>query len=240
MKSMKEEIEAIDRKVLSYCEKIETAMGPVLKIKEWDDGPLSGFIRPMDSLELPRAVHRMLGRASNLAWAVQRLPQIDLSFMQHVKETEVEASPRQLDGPRKIRLLLPTWAWVPYPGHAGARVWFSATSEKGQMGPVVNFTFSGDALERNKRVMGDAFTNPIAAIPEVPTALRRKIDPFVGRFDTVLIVGEAIWTATPGDPLVIGVITDGDVRHGFLLGEYDPTKMEKYVIAELAVKPREA
>ncbi len=240
MKSMKEEIEAIDRKVLSYCAKVETAMEPVLQAKNWDDGPLSGYVTPLDGLGMSRSVDRMLRRAASLAWAVQRLPQIDLSFMQHMKEVELEVVSRVLEGPKKIKLILPAWAWVSYPGHTGARVWFNPVGEGEQMGPAVHFKFSSDALEQNKRATQDRFSNPIAAIPEVPTSIRRRIDPFVGRFDAVLVVGEAIWTATPGDPLVIGVICDGELRHGFLLGEYDPTKMEKYVVAELAVKPRKA
>ncbi len=239
MKSMKEEVEAIDRKVLSYCEKVETALEPVLQAKNWDDGPLTGYVTPLDGLWMSRSVDRMLRRAASLAWAVQRLPQIDLSFMQHVKEVELEVETRSAAG-SKIKLVLPVWAWVSYPGHPGARVWLSPISEKEQMGPAVHFTFSAEAIERNKRATVDRFVNPMAVIPEVPTALRRRIDPFSGRFDAVLIVGEAVWTAIPGDPLVIGVICDGELRHGFLLGEYDPTKMERYVIAELAVKPREA
>ncbi len=238
MKSMKEEIEAIDRKVLSYCEKVETAIQPALQAKNWDDGPLTGYVTPLDGLGMSRSVDRMLRRAESLAWAVQRLPQIDLSFMQHVKEVELQLATRL--SAEKVKLTLPAWAWVPYPGHHGARVWFNPVGEGEQMGPIVKFKFSSEAIERNKRATGDRFANPMADIPEVPMSLRRRIDPFVCRFDVVLIVGEAIWTAIPGDPLVIGILCDGELRHGFLLGEYDPTKMEKYVLAELAVKPREA
>lgn len=243
-KNLKEEVEAIDRKVLAYCEGIETALEPVVAIqpKERHLRADKGIYLPPDGMDLPRAVHRQVVRARNLAWAVQRLPYLDLSFMSTMKKVVFKADNRQRDS-RDIEVVMPAWVATAYPAWEGAMAWQDPKAKTHECVDVLGLTITipHEVVTRNEAAIGTFYLRPQSSIPPVPAALRRKIDPFLGRFDHVGVIAEADWHAIPGpDPLVVGIISGGrNERHAFLLGEYDPTKLEKYIVAELAVKPKE-
>jgi hypothetical protein len=243
-KTMKEEVEAIDRKVLAYCEAMEAALAPAAALKP-EERVLradQSFYLPPDGMDMVRSVHRQVLRARNLAWAVQRLPCLDLSFMSSMKKKTFKVRDRREGRDREVEIALPVWVATGYPG-ASYPVSQDPTKDEHQSSGFAGIKISipTTVVEQNKAALGDTWLHPQAIVAEVPGALRRKIDPFVARFDTVAVIGEADWTAVPGaDPLVVGIIYGShDERHAFLLGEYDPTKLEKYIVAELAVKPRE-
>jgi hypothetical protein len=240
-KTMKEEVDAIDRKILAYCGAIEEAMDPITEIKidekgvEWT--PYAWY--PSDGMDMARAVGQQVQRARNLAWAVQRLPVLDLSFMSSMKKVTVDVM--DPTGPRKAELTLPTWVVTSfYPGGAGVGQDPKAPVNESVFNALsMTIPIPSSIVEENRAAIGTGWTRPVATVAAVPASLRRKIDPFVKRFDQIVIIGEAEWRSMPGDPLVVGVFYGpGQQRYTFLLGEYDPTKLEKYVVAELAVKPR--
>lgn len=237
-KTMKEEVEAVDRKVLAYCEKVEEAMGPVAEIKT--DAPHQpGYVMGLDGMDMARAVHRQVLRARDLAWAVQRLPYLDLSFMNTMKRQEFKIQGRRGDE-KKMTIALPAWIVGNYPSWSGNKVYHDPKSKSydGLMG--FKIPIPEEVVAQNAAAIGDEWVRTEAMIPEVPTALRRRIDPFLARFDSVAVIAEADWTLLPGaDPLVVGIFETGSSKLAFLLGEYDPTKLEKYIVAELAVKPKE-
>jgi hypothetical protein len=245
-KTMKEEVEAIDRKVLAYCEAMETALEPAVAHKP-EERLLradQGVYLPPDGMDLARSIHRQVLRAKNLAWAVQRLPLLDLSFMSSMKKVEFEIRRRLSEGETaKVTLAMPIWISASYPSYSGHPVYQDPKSKIYQSlyGLGMDVEIPGELVVANEAAIGNDWIQPQAFVPEVPAALRRRIDPFIHRFDAVVIVAEAEWHSVPGaDPLVVGVIHSGrNERHAFLLGEYDPTKLEKYIVAELAVKPKE-
>jgi hypothetical protein len=236
-KTMKEEVEAVDRKVLSYCGEMEAALASAAALKPGDSG------RMADGLDMTRAVHRQVLRARNLAWAVQRLPYLDLSFMTTMKKMTFRVNPRGTQERRDVEVAMPAWVAAGYPSYAGYTVWQDPKSKTHESADMVGMTIAipAEVVEANEAALMDAWLRPRASVPEVPAALRRRIDPFLDRFDQVTVIAEADWHAVPGaDPLVVGIIHDGRcARHAFLLGEYDPTKLEKYIVAELAVRPKE-
>jgi len=238
-KTMKEEVEAIDRKILSYCEKIEAALEPVAEIKIGapDQSP---YVVGVDGMDMARFVHRQVVRARDFAWVVQRLPYLDLSFLTTMKKVTFTVKPRH-EPSREITLAMPSWGVTTYPSWSGNRIWHDPKSRKNEaIQLVMPAAIPEEVALANETALGNEWLRPQADIAEVPAALRRRIDPFLARFDQVVVIGEADWHAVPGaDPLVVGIIDNGPKRHAFLLGEYDPTKLEKYIVAELAVKPKE-
>jgi hypothetical protein len=243
-KNLKEEVEEIDRKVLAYCEGIEAALEPVVAIqpKERSLRADQSIYLPPDGMDLPRAVHRQVVRARNLAWAIQRLPYLDLSFMSTMKKVVFKADNRQRES-RDVEVVMPAWVSATYPAWEGAMAWHDPKAKTHECVDALGLRIAipDEVVTTNDAAVGSLYLQPKSSIPPVPGALRRKIDPFLSRFDQVAVIAEADWHAVPGaDPLVVGVIYGGqNERHVFLLGEYDPTKLEKYIIAELAVKPKE-
>lgn len=246
-KTMKETVEAVDKKILAYCEAVENALEPAVTLKpEERQFKADNLVYlPPDGMDTARAVHRQVLRARNLAWAVQRLPSLDLSFLSSMKKVEFDLRQRRSNEQTspKVILAMPLWVAVAYPSFAGNTVWQDpkAKIHEGVGALGINIDFPSEVVMANEAAVGNEYIRPRSFVPEVPTALRRRIDPFMERFDCVAVVAEAEWHSVPGaDPLIVGVIHSGrHERHAFLLGEYDPTKLEKYIVAELAVKPKE-
>lgn len=240
-KTLKEEIEAMDKRTVDYCNFIEKELEPISEI------PFCDFSKgERDLVGIGVGLQFLVYRTKNLAWAAQRFPIIDLAIFNQIEQKPIEIEDRQ-SGKKPVNLWLPKWAVTHYPACDGATVSWRPTEQLDVLHQHLGMKFPQQAIDQNNTAMEHRWAYLTTPVPATPLAIRRRVDPFVRRFDHVMVVAEANWSSlAQKDPLVVGVFNTGcgpysglSERFGFLLGEYDPSKLEKYVIAEFAIKPKE-
>jgi hypothetical protein len=139
----------------------------------------------------------------------------------------------------KVGFHLPVFANAPYPQRFAVR--YYPDNHSFYSGPLPmhvkheGHNYRMQMLLRDHRFRLDYFET---ISPEIPLAVRAKVDPIAKQFIQIATVFEAEWELhgfpinTAADPFVIGQ------KEGvwFLLAAWDLTKMESYVVSEFVRK----
>jgi len=149
-----------------------------------------------------------------------------------------------------VKIFLPRFASCPIGANCGMLIPTNGSRAQESVisisNPITQHTFSEHAQENRTRIEAlehmrgsDLRFNlgrPIETIaPRIPDSISRRVllQP-VKLLDRLNLVWEASWKVAPAkDPLIIGVIE----HFYFLLDQWEPTQLERYVTSEFVRKP---